>query len=167
MCIRDSDQEVDGDRVELSHKTQFGEMKSDWAAGFDYNVNRQTRFPRSLTLNVSTVNPYNFTTEKFFDIPGMVRGFNPQRTNRVETLAFFLENRTKFTDQFSLVTGLRHDKIDLSVKNHQVATATNPAYFDRKYTPTTGRVGLIYDFTPTANAYVQYSTCLLYTSRCV
>ena len=101
------DQEVDGDRVELSYKTDLGGMKSDWAAGFDYNVNRQTRFPRSLTLNVSTVNPYNFTTEKFFDIPGMVRGFNPQRTNRVETLAFFLENRTKFTDQFSLVTGLR------------------------------------------------------------
>lgn len=152
------DQEVDGDRVELSYKTDIGGMKSDWAAGFDYNVNRQTRFPRSLTLNVSTVNPYNFTTEKFFDIPGMVRGFNPQRTNRVETLAFFLENRTKFTDQLSLVTGLRHDKIDLSVKNHQAATATNPAHFDRKYTPTTGRVGLIYDFTPTANAYVQYST---------
>lgn len=152
------DQEVIGDRVELTHKTELAGLKSDWAAGFDYNVNRQTRFPRSLTLNVSTVNPYHFTTEQFFSIPGMVPGFIPDRTNRVETLAFFLENRTLLTNQLSLVTGLRHDKIDLAVKNHKAATATNPAYFDRTYTPTTGRVGLIYDFTPTANVYVQYST---------
>lgn len=152
------DQEVVGDRVELTHTTELGGLKSDWAAGLDYNVNRQTRFPRSLTLNVSTVNPYHFTTEQFFSIPGMVPGFIPDRTNRVETLAFFLENRTKLTNQLSLVTGLRHDKIDLAVKNHKAPTATNPAYFDRTYTPTTGRVGLIYDFMPTANLYVQYST---------
>lgn len=152
------DQEVIGDRVELTHKTELAGMKSDWAAGFDYNVNRQTRFPRSLTLNVSTVNPYHFTTESFFSIPGMVPGYNPDRTNRVETLAFFLENKTQLTSQLAVVTGLRHDNIDLAVKNYRAASATNPAYFDRTYTPTTGRVGLIYDITPTANVYVQYST---------
>lgn len=152
------DQSVIGDRVELTHKTEWAGMKSDWAAGFDYNVNEQTRFPRSLVLNVSTVNPYSFTTEPFFSIPGMVPGFNPQRTNRVETLAVFLENRTRFTDKLSLVTGLRHDNINLEVTNHQAATPTNPAYFERIYNPTTGRIGLIYDVTPSANVYVQYST---------
>lgn len=152
------DQEVNGDRVELRHKTELSDMESDWAAGFDYNVNKQTRFPRSLTLNVSTVNPYVFTTEQFFNIPGMIPGFNPQRTNRIETLAFFLENRTKLTNQLSLVSGLRHDSIDLEVTNHQAASINNPAYFKRTYNPTTGRAGLIYDITPTANVYIQYST---------
>ncbi|CAN1490789.1 CirA Outer membrane receptor proteins, mostly Fe transport [Methylophilaceae bacterium] len=152
------DQEVNGNRVELTHKTDLAGMKSDWAAGFDYSVNKQTRFPRSLTLNVSTVNPYNFTTEQFFNIPGMVPGFVPDKTNKVETLAFFLENRTKLTNQLSIVTGLRHDQIDLEVTNHKAATSTNPAYFARTYKPTTGRAGLIFDITPTANVYVQYST---------
>lgn len=152
------DQDLLGDRVELTHKTELAGMKSDWAAGFDYSVNRQTRFPRSLTLNVSTVNPYQFTTESFFSIPGMAPGFNPDRSNHVETLALFLENRTKLTKQLSLVTGLRHDRIDLDVTNYRTVTATNPAYFERIYNPTTGRVGLIYDVTPTANVYVQYST---------
>lgn len=152
------DQDLLGDRVEFTHKTELAGMKSDWAVGFDYSVNRQTRFPRSLTLNVSTVDPYSFTTESFFSIPGMVPGFSPDRGNHVETLALFLENRTKLTKQLSLVTGLRHDRIDLDVTNYRTVSATNPAFFERIYNPTTGRAGLIYDFTPTANVYIQYST---------
>ncbi|MFA5242932.1 MAG: TonB-dependent receptor [Sulfuricella sp.] len=152
------DQELTGDRVELTHKSQLAGMPSDWAAGFDYSVNNQTRFPRSVSGTVSTVDPINFTTESFFSIPGMIPGFNPDRSNKVTTLALFLENRTKLSNTLSLVTGLRHDQIDLEVTNHRTVTATDPAYFKQTYSPTTGRVGLVYDITPTANAYVQYST---------
>lgn len=152
------DQELNGDRVEFAHKAELAGMPSDWAGGLDYSVNKQTRFPLSLTLNVSTVNPYNFATESFFNIPGMVPGFVPDKTNRVETVALFVENKTNLSKQLSLVTGLRHERIDLEVTNHKTATATNPAHFERIYNPTTGRIGLVYDFTPTANMYVQYST---------
>ncbi|MDP2154676.1 MAG: TonB-dependent receptor [Sulfuricella sp.] len=152
------DQELTGDRVELTHKSQLAGMQSDWATGFDYSVNKQTRFPRSLTLDVSTVDPINFTTESFFSIPGMVPGFNPGQSNTVTTLALFLENRTKLSSALSLLLGLRHDQIDLEVTNHRTVTATNPAYFKQTYSPTTGRAGLVYDITPTANVYVQYST---------
>jgi len=107
---------------------------------------------------VSTVHPTQFTTEAFFDVPGMVPGFNPDRTNKVNTLALFLENRTRLTAPLALVTGLRHDRIELEGINHRTATATNPAYFKNTYQPTTGRLGLVYDLTPHANVYVQYST---------
>lgn len=152
------DQQLTGDRIELSHKGEIGGMKSDWSVGLDYSKNKQTRFPRSLSATVSTVNPINFTTENFFEVKDMKPGFTPDRTNKVATTALFLENRTYLAKPLSLVTGLRHDRIKLEGINHLAASATNPAYFSNTYTPTTGRIGLVYDITPTASAYVQYST---------
>ena len=58
----------------------------------------------------------------------------------------------------SLLTGLRYDAIDLDVTNHRAITATNPRHFKRSWEPVTGRVGLTYQFIPSANVYVQYST---------
>jgi iron complex outermembrane receptor protein len=152
------DQQLTGDRIEWSHKGTLAGMKSDWSAGVDYSRNTQTRFPRSLSATVSTVNPTQFSTENFFNVPGMTPGFSPSATNKVNTLALFMENRTRLTVPLSLVTGLRHDTIELEGINHLAATPTNPAYFKNTYEPTTGRLGLVYDLTPHANVYVQYST---------
>lgn len=152
------DQQLTGDRIEWSHKGTLAGMKSDWSAGVDYSRNTQTRFPRSLSATVSTVNPTQFSTENFFNVPGMTPGFTPSATNHVNTLALFMENRTRLTAPLSLVTGLRHDKIELEGINHLAVSPTNPAYFKNTYEPTTGRLGLVYDLTPHANVYVQYST---------
>lgn len=154
------DHDLLGNRTEVTHEMSLAGMKSDWAAGLDFSVNKQTRFPRSLTLNVSTVDPVNFTTENFFSIPGMVPGFVPDRDNKVSMLAFFLENRTRVAPNFSVVTALRHDDIKLEGTNKRPTTisASNPAYFKTTYTPLTGRLAAVYDLSPTANVYVQYST---------
>ncbi len=152
------DQKLDGERFEWNHKGALGSLKADWSAGFDYSRNTQTRFPMSLPGTVSVVAPSGFATENFFDVPGMRAGFAPDRTNKVNTLALFLENRLRLTPALALVTGLRHDRIGIEVINHKAASASNPAYFQHDYTPTTGRAGLVYDVTPHANVYVQYST---------
>ncbi len=152
------DQDLNGNRLELTHAGHIGGLQSDWSAGLDYSINKQTRFPRSLTLTVSTVDPINFVTEEFFSIPGMVPGFTPDRNNRVTTTAAFVENRTRFTNALSLVTGLRYEQIDLEVANRRTVTATDPAYFKRTYTPVTGRAGLVFDFSPASSVYLQYST---------
>jgi len=152
------DQELNGNRFEFNWDASLFSLPSAWAGGFDYSVNKQTRFPLSVAGPFGTVDPYSFSTASFFSLPGVSETYNPDRTNRVTTLAFFLENRTRFGERFSLLTGLRRDDIDLEVTNHRAATATNPAYFKRNYTPLTGRVALAYDLTPNANVYVQYST---------
>ncbi|QRM20815.1 TonB-dependent receptor [Dechloromonas sp. TW-R-39-2] len=152
------DQSLNGNRLEFSLDQPLGALKSNWAGGVDFSVNKQTRFPRSVAGPFGNVDPYAFSTENFFSLPGMTPGFTPNRTNEVTTLAAFLENRTFLTSNLSLLTGLRQERIDLEVTNHQAVTATNPAYFSRRYTPLTGRVALNYDFTPNASAYVQYST---------
>ncbi|MEQ1731889.1 MAG: TonB-dependent receptor, partial [Vicinamibacterales bacterium] len=151
------DQTLTGNRVEARFRTTAG-LPSDWAGGLDVSANEQTRFPRSLTLNVSTVNPLNFTTEAFFEVPGMVPGFSPDRTNNVNTAALFLENRTKFGSKLSLVTGARRDRISLEVTNFRAVTAANPSFFKNIYNPVTGRAALSYALTPKANIYGQFST---------
>lgn len=152
------DHELVGNRLEVEHKTKLADRPSTWAAGLDYSVNRQTRFPRSLSAVIDTVDPVNFTTGPFFSVPGMVPGFTPQRSNRVTTWALFVENQTRLTPDTALVTALRHDNILLEVTNHQTASPTNPAFFARRYQPTTGRIGVVHDITPGANMYVQLST---------
>ena len=152
------DQQLSGDRVEWTHKGGLGGMQADWSAGLDYSRNTQTRFPLSLPGVVSTADPFTFATENFFDVPGMKPGFTPDRSNKVNTLALFLENRLRLMPRLALVTGLRHDRIAIEVINHKAPSAANPADFKHDYTSTTGRLGLVYDLAPHANVYVQYST---------
>ncbi|RYF65148.1 MAG: TonB-dependent siderophore receptor, partial [Comamonadaceae bacterium] len=88
------DQRLVGNRLDGTYQGQVAGRRSDWAFGVDLSLNKQTRFPNSLPAAVSTVNPYLFTTEAFFNIPGMTPGFRADRENRVRTLAVFAENRT-------------------------------------------------------------------------
>ncbi|MDW5444596.1 TonB-dependent receptor [Polaromonas sp. SM01] len=152
------EQQVVGDRIEGLYKGELAGLKSDWSFGLDLSVNKQTRFPNSLPAVVSTVNPYNFVTERFFQVPGMTPGFIPDRDNKVTTAALYLENRTALTPRLNLVTALRHERIDLDLTNRRAVTLSSPASFSRQYSPTTGRVGLVWDFAPGANLYAQYAT---------
>ncbi len=152
------DQQLRGERIEWAHKGALAGMAADWSAGLDYSRNTQTRFPLSVSGPFGSVDPLWFSTERFFDVPGMTPGFTPDRTNQVNTLALFLENRLRLRPDLALVTALRHDRIDIALRNHKVASASNPAYFEHAYRPTTGRLGLMYELTPHANVYVQYST---------
>ena len=154
------DQQLKGSRLEAAGSGRIAGLATDWSAGLDVSANTQTRFPLSLGLTVSTVDPVSFTTETFFSIPGMVRGFVPDRTNDVTTVAGFVENRIVFGDHVSLVTAARAERIQLEGTNRRPATVsvTNPAAFENIYTPVTGRAGLVYSPTPAANIYLQAST---------
>ncbi len=152
------DQRMVGDRIEGSYLGELAGRRSEWAFGLDVSVNRQTRFPNSLSGTVSTVNPYDFTTENFYDIPGMAPGFRPDRDNKVTTTALYLENRTALTPALHLLTALRHERIEVDLTNRRDVTPALPASYSRSYSPTTGRVGLVWDATPEANLYAQFST---------
>ena len=152
------DHEVLGDRIEGTYRSSLAGRKSDWAFGLDVSVNRQTRFPLSLSGTVSTVDPYRFNTENFFNIPGMVPGFKPDRDNKVTNTALYLENRTAVAPRVHLLTALRHERIDLDLTNRRAVTAAMPASYSRSYSPTTGRIGVVWDIAPGANLYAQYST---------
>jgi len=152
------DQTLVGDRIDGVYRGRIGERRSDWAFGLDFSVNRQTRFPNSQSATVSTVDPYDFVTEHFFDVPNMTPGFRPDRDNEVKTTALYLENRTALLPTLNLVTALRHERIELDLVNRRAVSNTAPARFARDYHPTTGRLGLVWDVTPGMNLYAQYAT---------
>jgi iron complex outermembrane receptor protein len=152
------DQRLVGNRIDGSYQGSLAGRRSDWAYGLDLSLNRQTRFPNSLPAVVSTVDPYDFATEHFFTVPGMAPGFRPDRDNRVRTAALYVENRTVLLPALHLVTALRHERIELELTNRRAITAANPASFERRYSPTTGRLGLVWDIAPGASTYVQLAT---------
>lgn len=151
-------QSLIGDKIELLHKDTLFDMPSTSSLGFDLSRNKQTRYPSPSISPVSVVNPQDFTVGNFYDTPGVVPATNPDRTNRVYTQALYAENLTKFSSRWGLISGLRWEHIKLAVENFRAVNADNPRYFEQSYTPLTGRVGLMYDLTPTANAYLTYST---------
>jgi len=158
VLLQRHDQQLVGNRIDGSYKGELGGRRSDWSFGLDVSLNKQTRFPNSLSGTIGAVNPYNFTTENFFDIPGMTPGFNPDRTNKITTVATYLENRTNLLPTLNLVTALRVERIDLDLINRRAVTASSPANYQRSYTPVTGRIGLVWEITPNAMAYIQYAT---------
>lgn len=146
------DQEVNGDKVELTHQGQLFGLASDWAFGMDYNTNQQTNYPLSKGA-FDTIDPNGFEPGHFLDIPGMDAPMSKGRTTTTDTSSAFVENRTRLTDQLSLITALRYDHIDFDVVDH-VARAK----LARRWDAITGRLGLVYDLTSNVSLYTQYST---------
>ena len=152
------DQQVWGSRAEVALATVLGGLKSDFAVGWDWSYNRQTRFPLSVAGPFDTTDPYSPAPRRFYDTPGIVPVYTPGATNQLRTFALFAENRTVLAPTWAVTTGLRADRIGLTVTNHRTVTATNPAVYETSFSPVTGRIGLVKDLAPQWQAYVQWST---------
>ncbi|CDF92539.1 TonB-dependent siderophore receptor [Pseudomonas sp. SHC52] len=146
------DQEVNGDRIELTHQAQLFGLASDWALGVDYNTNQQTNYPLSKGA-FDTIDPDGFEPGHFLDIPGMDAPRTKGRSTWTDTSSAFVENRTRLTEQLALITALRYDHIDFEVVDHAAQ-----ARLDRRWDAITGRLGLVYDLTSNVSLYTQYST---------
>ncbi|MCV2223927.1 TonB-dependent receptor [Pseudomonas mercuritolerans] len=146
------DQEVNGDRFELTHQAQLFGLASDWALGVDYNTNQQTNYPLSKGA-FDTIDPDGFEPGHFLDIPGMDAPRSKGRSTWTDTSSAFVENRTRLTEQLALITALRYDHIDFEVVDHAAQ-----ARLDKRWDAITGRLGLVYDLTSNVSLYTQYST---------
>lgn len=151
------EQKVLGDRIELRHDNQLFGLASQWSLGLDYSHMRQTLYPTSGSWS-DVVDPDHFDPGSFDDIPGVNAGLTKQRRNEVTNRAVFAENRLQLTERLALLTALRYDYLDMQVTNYGAVTPTSPAWFERRWEPLSGRIGLTYALTPSASVYAQYST---------
>lgn len=138
------DQNVLGNRLTLSHDRQLFGLASRWAAGLDYSRLRQTLHPRS-GGGFDVVDPGQFAPGYFDDIPDMAGGLRKQRRHEVVTRALFVENHLQLTERLALLSGLRYDHLKMEVINYGIVSETSPAFFERRWEPLSGRVGLVYD----------------------
>lgn len=148
------DQEVNGNRLELTHTGELFGQASDWAFGLEYSRNKQFIYPLSINSQFgAAVDPNGFDPGDFLDIPGMDAPRTKSRSTWTDTSSTFVENRTRLTDRLALVTALRYDHIDFEVVDHTARNTLN-----RRWDAFTGRAGLVYDVSDTASVYTQYST---------
>ncbi|MCU1717738.1 TonB-dependent receptor [Pseudomonas sp. 5P_3.1_Bac2] len=147
------DQEVNGNRLELTQQGELFGLASDWAYGLDYSRNQQTNYPLSISAPFDTVNPDGFAPGHWGDINGMDAPRSKGRSTWTNTSSGFVENRTQLTEQLALISALRYDHIDFDVTEH-----ASGKKLDRRWDTVTGRLGLVYAFTPTFSVYSQYST---------
>ena len=151
-------QRVSGSRAELSHGTRLAGLRSDFAFGWDWSFNQQTRFPLSVSGPFDTTSPYTPKDSYFLQTPGITRTYTPSTTNLLRTFALFAENRTQLGGGWAVISALRADRIALDVRNHRTVTTTNPALFTTKFSPVTGRLGLVKDLSADWQVYAQAST---------
>lgn len=157
-------QTLTGNRFELFHKASLLGLPTSWSTGVDLMDNHQTRYPFSASnisattgAALSVVNPSSPNVGTFGQFAPGQNATNPDRDHHVITRALFAENRTTVAPGLNLVTGLRHDSIDLNVRNYRAVTATDPAFFSKGYSANNGRLGLVWDISRDANIYLQYS----------
>lgn len=145
-------QEVNGNRLELTHHGEMFDRLSDWAFGIDYHINQQTVYPTSVRAVFDIVDPDNFVPGNFYDIPGM-GSLQRGRSNKVKTFSLFAENRQELTNRLAVISALRFDHIDFQ---HTPAPGEND--ITRSWNTVTGRLGLVFDVTDDVSVYTQYST---------
>ena len=151
------EQSMLGNRLELRHDHQLLDRASQWSLGLDISRMRQTLYPRSGGV-FDSVDPDHFDPGSFYAIPGMASGLQKQRRHQVDSRALFLENHLQLSERLALLSGLRYDDLQMEVDNYAAVSPTSPAFFARSWEPISGRLGLLYELSPTANIYLQYST---------
>lgn len=135
-----------------------GAISTDLVAGFEVNsIHLIYANDFGSDTQEDSVNPYSFNPGTFYDTQGVAPRF---RTTTNE-YAVFAENRLKFGEKVSLITGIRaeHDEVKRwSITYPATGGSIDNFAFAKTLNNTTWRVGGVYQPVPTVSLYAQYST---------
>lgn len=144
------DQKQTGNRFDMTVNGQVGGLKNQLVVGLDaYRTTLLHTNNSPYEAADQVVDPYNVAPGQFqSDFPT-----EPGRHSRLTNTAVFAENVLSLTEPWKLVAGLRRDSMKLDYDNLRTSV-----HQGSKYTPTTGRLGAIWQPSPTLSLYGQYST---------
>ncbi len=136
-----------GNRLDLMGKKQiFGRtLRLDIGGQYQNNMLQRAGTPAN-SLRVS-LDP--FAPRAHFD-PGL--SYNRDRDVQIGTNSLFAEATYDITAKLKALGGIRYENINL-----KYFTIANRALARNSYQPVTGRAGLLYNLTPTINAYASFT----------
>jgi iron complex outermembrane receptor protein len=149
-----------GNRFDATFDGLIAGMKNRFVGGFDVsrvdmrhsnNSNTVTATPNVYGSNTSTssVNPFSVVAGNFLS----AFPTSPRSQIYQNSTAFFAENALDVTPQWKLIAGLRKEQ--LSLESTTLLTGfTN----SRTYSPTTGRLGVVWKTSDALSLYGQYAT---------
>jgi iron complex outermembrane receptor protein len=150
------DQRMWGDQASVKIKGKLFGLDNTFILGLDYShldFMRYRGFPDG-----DSVDPFNPVAGSFGSLlqPGeLVMRASPTTW---DDTALFFENVTQVTPKLKILTGGRTEKLDLDRKNFNTAGVEMTNGFKRTYSPSTWRIGAVYDLTPNITPYISLTT---------
>ncbi len=157
---------VSGNRLDLGHRGKLGGMDNRFVIGLEYSktdFRTQRRFSdgsaaTDAALQVSALNP---SVGGFNNDPALASGAG-NRTDMntgISTTSFFAEDALKLNPAWSVVAGVRTDRIRLERNVDDLNTGTNSS-FGASYNSNSVRVGTVFDVARNTALYAQYANAV-------
>lgn len=143
------DVEQVGNRFDAVFDAPLAGLASRFVAGVDWYRTRLLHSNNAPYGGSSVVDPYDAVPGRFISPVPTV----PGRRGELRTLAVFAENVLELAPGWKLVTGVRRDAMDFD--NHDLRTGIR---LGKRYSPVTGRAGLVWAVHSTLSLYAQAGT---------
>ncbi|MBC7780629.1 MAG: TonB-dependent receptor [Proteobacteria bacterium] len=155
-------------RLDASYTGKLGGFSNRFNIGgevskTDFNSVRRFSDGSASTAAALRVSVFNPAVGLFNNDPSLTSTGGGNRTNvtsDVKTTSFFTEDAIKLTDAFTLVGGLRHDRIDVK-RSIQDLNLNSFARFGTTYNANSTRLGGVYDLTSESTLYAQYTNATI------
>lgn len=153
------DQRVWNQRLSLRHDGRLGGRRHLFAAGFEYSDTdffNLRRFGRAAPVDLLAGDRGTLPPDTPLDYGDGRNDFS----TRVKVAALFAEDALDLTPRWRLVAGLRHERIELRRRNLDLDSGLRSG-FGRRFSPTSWRLGSVFELRPQAQLYAQYSSAVV------
>ncbi|MFJ2712067.1 TonB-dependent receptor [Pseudomonas sp. NPDC087346] len=146
-------QEQVGDRQTFTFKHSLFGLDSQTVTGVEYN---RIRFQLDSNSPFNDVLPNGQPLDLYHPQPGYFESANPYRDqfdSTTKQMSVFAENRTRLSERWSLVTGVRRDYVQVDRTD-----LTDNSQSDKTLTGNNWKAGLVFALTPQTSFYAQMAT---------
>ncbi|WP_168356220.1 TonB-dependent receptor [Lysobacter enzymogenes] len=152
-------QRVWNQRLSLRHEGRLGGRRHLFAAGFEYSDTdffNLRRFGRAGSVDLLAHERGMLPPDGPLDYGDGRNDFS----TRAKVAAVFAEDALNLSARWLLVAGLRHERIELRRRNLDLDSGLRSG-FGREFSPTSWRLGSVFELRPRTQLYAQYSSAVL------